>query len=207
METLLFIVAAALLFGGKNESTTTDADHGDQQNKPAGSTPTRSGGSTTQLSVNSRGFSRSYAPQLTLTTQQKKGKYAPQLQGFYSPNAYGKNRLWYLEPKALQALNAATQSWNGLGNFPMMVDAFRNVAQQDQAHRDKPNLAAPSNKSLHTRGLAIDVRAHPGAGFVFDVDDSTTWGDQEAMAQELLSFGWERPTPISEPWHFEYTGG
>lgn len=67
-----------------------------------------------------------------------------------------------------------------------LTDSFRTNAQQADLYRRKPGLAAKPGRSLHEKGLAIDV---------------ANWREVRHL---LLAAGWKQFNAKKEPWHFSY---
>lgn len=197
MEGLFFILALAAFGGGfgagrASAGTGTHSGH-------------KSGGSQTNLTVWYKDRKREQKPAIIPTTKTTRGTYTNgELIGFQAPDIYGSTNVWYLRADALDAFNSAINSVGSNGaNFPLIIDAYRTTQQQNDAHKRKPDLATVAEYSLHTRGLALDLRAHPGHGKIFVAEDESTWGSQELMTQHLAKFGWKK-TVNEEPWHYEY---
>jgi len=71
-----------------------------------------------------------------------------------------------------------------------LTDGWRSRAQQEQAYRTKPHLAAPPGKSKHEFGLAVDV--------------TPSQGNELAAMGLLEKYGLHRPAlSKGETWHIE----
>lgn len=79
-----------------------------------------------------------------------------------------------------------------LGRTIPITDSTRTRAQQADCYRRKPDLCAPPGRSMHERGLAIDV------------DTSRIDPNAPALVYALTNAGWRRYDPTREPWHWSY---
>jgi hypothetical protein len=102
------------------------------------------------------------------------------------PIGYGAHRL--AEPAA----GAYQLAGRYLGRTIPITDSTRTRAQQADCYRRKPDLCAPPGKSMHERGLAIDV------------DTSKVDPNAPAVVYALTNAGWRRYDPPREPWHWSY---
>lgn len=73
-----------------------------------------------------------------------------------------------------------------------ITDSYRTRTQQAECAQEKPGICAPPGRSLHERGLAIDV--HTG---VVNPNDPR-------LVNALTATGWNRYAPEREPWHWSY---
>lgn len=116
------------------------------------------------------------------------------LQGFWMPNWYATGPEYYqcyLHPVALEDLELAQVACVEAGGSILIVDSYRSWDRQMEAYRSKPGIAVKPEQSNHTKGLAIDARAHTIS--------------QDEMAEILADYEWIRTVP-HEPWHFDYRG-
>jgi hypothetical protein len=94
-----------------------------------------------------------------------------------------------LAPSAAVAYRRASAMF---GRPIPITDSYRTPEQQADCARRKPELCAPAGRSLHERGLAIDV--HTG---IVNPNDPR-------LVQALTATGWNRYAPTREPWHWSY---
>lgn len=101
-----------------------------------------------------------------------------------------------LAPAAATAYNAAVAAY---GRPIPLTDSFRSYAQQAECYRLKPQLCSPPGRSLHEKGLAIDINQN------LNLDDprlvsamqSTGWFRN---GRKIVWKGVTRP----EPWHWSF---
>jgi hypothetical protein len=102
------------------------------------------------------------------------------------PIGYGGHRL------AAPAAGAYTLAGRYFGRTIPVTDSTRTRAQQADCYRRKPDLCAPPGRSMHERGLAIDV------------DTSKVDPNAPALVYALTNAGWRRYDRAREPWHWSY---
>jgi D-alanyl-D-alanine dipeptidase len=137
---------------------------------------------------------RDLPTEIQKTGKVQKTHWGFEVVSFWGPNIYATPpgaHDWYLNEAALDALIEAQQELVDGDASLLIVDAYLTYDEQQDKYERKPNLAVPPDKSMHTRGFAVDVR-YDGC-------------DQEEFEDILAAYGWERTVP-SEPWHFDYKG-
>jgi D-alanyl-D-alanine dipeptidase len=102
------------------------------------------------------------------------------------PIGYTSHRL--VQPAA----NAYRAAGKAYGSTIPITDSFRTTAQQEQCHREKPTLCAVPGRSMHERGLAIDI------------DTGKVNPNDPKLLAALTGTGWRRFSPTGEPWHWSY---
>lgn len=102
------------------------------------------------------------------------------------PIGYGPHRL------ASPAAGAYTLAGRYFGQTIPITDSTRTRAQQQDCYNRKPDLCAPPGRSMHERGLAIDV------------DTSKVDPNAPNLVYALTNAGWRRYDRIREPWHWSY---
>jgi len=100
-----------------------------------------------------------------------------------------------LQAPAIRALKDAerayarrTRPWRKRRTIPTS-GSWRSCEFQAQKYKEDPNRFAHPDKTLHTRGLAIDVDTRYLNGTIRKV---------------LLAHGWHQSRPGDEPWHFSF---
>lgn len=91
-----------------------------------------------------------------------------------------------LAAPAMRSLAQAARA-TGIDPWPYISQGYRSYAQQVDAYRRKPDLAASPGHSLHQLGLAMDTQNLPSV-----------------LSQYLLNNGWYQFNAAKEPWHYSY---
>lgn len=94
-----------------------------------------------------------------------------------------------LAPPAAAAYNAASAAF---GRPIPITDSYRSLAVQTSAYASDPERFAPPTRSLHPKGLAIDVN-----GKAVRLDDP-------ALLAALRGAGWAQTALPKEPWHWSF---
>lgn len=105
-----------------------------------------------------------------------------------SPAAQVSGQMKGMDPDFSSRLNQMIQASGGRLSI---TDGFRTSAQQADAYRRKPNLAAPPGHSLHEKGLAADL-----AG---DLDWAHANGERFGLVFPMLDKNGKK----FEPWHVQ----
>ena len=101
-----------------------------------------------------------------------------------------------LQRPAIKSLKEVEERWAKLTRpwkkrrHVRVTGTWRSCAYQKELYESDNNRYAPPDKTLHTRGLAIDIHT----GFLPDV----------LLFRILRNHGWYQTRPADEPWHWSF---